>query len=311
MSELRTVGSAPDGSVVHELKIASDRLHLRLLTYGARIHRLSFDGSGDLVRGAEMADYIADRRYASPIVGPVVNRLAGARVSVEGVDYMLEANQKGRHSLHSGSQGAHARVWDVVEHGPDRAVFALSLKDGDCGLPGNRTIRAEYRVEGDALHLGLEGTTDRPTLMNLALHGLWNMDASDDWSGHRLTVPTGRATAIDEDIIPTGEVIDVGGTEFDLRDGPEPPRTIDHNYCFDPAFGHRATLTGASGRSLTLYADGPGLQVFTMKPATIALEPQFWPDAPHHPHFPSILLRPGETFRQASVYRFSGTPQND
>ena len=115
-----------------------------------------------------------------------------------------------------------------------------------------------------------------------------------------------RYLPVDDLLIPTGEIANVADTIFDLRELAPPSDRIDHNFCF-PTDGVMRDIARLTSQDLTLdiASDAPGLQVFTGKPFGIAIEPQHWPDAPHHGHFPSILLRPGEAYRQTSRYRFS------
>lgn len=299
-------GVTSDGRAVHALPLVSDRLSVVVLTHGARLHALSLDGGPDLMVSAEdMAGYEGDAQYAGPVVGPVVNRIAGASASLEGRGLRFQANQDGRHSLHSGN-GTHAMVWDVLERSPDRAHLRVSLPDGEGGFPGNRTIDAMYRVDGCDLCLKLEAETDAPTFMNPAHHGVWSMDGGETWDGHRLWIGTDRYLPTGEGKIPTGEVATVAGTAFDHREAVAPDPGLDHNFCFDDdgAMRVQARLVGATGRFVEVHSTAPGLQVYAGGRRGIALEPQRWPDAPNQPGFPSIILRPGERFRQDTIFRF-------
>ncbi len=300
-------GILSDGRPVGLVSLASDRLRVELLDFGARLHSVRLDGGPSMVVSGALPEYEGQMIYAGPIVGPVANRIAGAGAVIDGVLCRFTAND-GRNVLHSGPDGIQAQVWRVEEATPDRVRFALDLPDGQGGFPGERTVAAEYRLEGADLHLSLSATTDRPTLMNVVSHGVWNLDGAPDWDGHRLEVPAERYLPIDDETIPTGEIADVAGTPYDHRVLRAPEPTLDHNFCFAPAAAPRrlARLVAPSGRELHLLSDAPGLQVYTRRPAGIALEAQLWPDAPHHPGFPSIRLGPGEVFRQTTIFRFSG-----
>lgn len=99
--------------------------------------------------------------------------------------------------------------------------------------------------------------------------------------------------------------------------------------CFDsPAHARRAHLdsllvspTPAAGRVLEVHTTKPGLRLYTgnklngsvagrggiiyRQSAGFALEPRGFPDAPHHPNFPSIILRLGESCYAVICYRFT------
>ncbi len=298
-------GTLPGGRDVAAIRLAGPRLEATILTHGARLHALTFDGSPNLaVQSPDLAGYLGDFRYFGAIVGPVANRIAGATATVEGRACRFEANQDGRHCLHSG-EGLHADLWTVETVTDTSVALSLDLPDGQGGFPGNRRVTAIYRIDGTDLCLDLTATTDAPTLMNLAHHGYWSLDGSGSWAGHRLEVMTDRCLPVDADMIPTGEIAPVTGSPYDHRAPCPPDPTLDHNFCFDPSRAPRplARLTGATGRHVEIISDAPGLQVYAGVDEGIALEPQHWPDAPHHPHFPSILLRPGETYRQATIFR--------
>lgn len=304
---MTTFGRLPDGRPVEMIGIRGSSLEARILTFGARLHALSFEGSPNLMAGSpDLAGYLGPLIYAGPVVGPVVNRIAGAKAEIDGKACLFQANQSGRHCLHSGD-GIQGMLWEVEEAGPAAVRLSVALEDGRGGFPGNRRLSAEYRIEGAALRLELSASTDAPTLMNPAHHGVWNLDGTRSWEGHRLEVETDRYLPVDADTIPTGEIAPVTGTPYDHRMPRAPDPSLDHNFCFAPAAGPRrlARLTGASGRALEVVSDAPGLQVYAGGRQGIALEPQLWPDAPHHPDFPSILLRPGENFRQTTLFRLS------
>ncbi|MEM9031493.1 MAG: galactose mutarotase, partial [Pseudomonadota bacterium] len=147
--------------------------------------------------------------------------------------------------------------------------------------------------------------TDALTLINLAHHGVWNLDGRPSWDGHRLLVESDLYLPMDTEKIPLGETAPVAGTAFDHRALAPIDPGLDHNFCFEPTGERRrlARLVGPSGRALEVVSNAPGLQVYAGGVAGIALEPQLWPDAPHHPAFPSILLQPGMEFSQVTLFR--------
>ena len=299
-------GTMPDGTPVHAIPLKGERIQTVILTHGARLHAVSVDGCPNLMVGSpDLAGYLGDAQYAGPVVGPVVNRIAGAQADLDGKTYRFEANQDGQHSLHSGA-GTHSMVWEVVEADAGAVHLRLTLRDGHGGFPGNRVIDATYRIEGLDLSLSLRAETDAPTFMNLAHHGVWSMDGGDTWAGHRLWVDATHYLPTGDGKIPTGEVAKVMGTPFDHCAPTAPDPGLDHNFCFEDDGNMRlqARLVGGSGRFVEVLSDAPGLQVYAGGARGIALEPQMWPDAPHHPAFPSIALRPGKTFLQETIFRF-------
>jgi aldose 1-epimerase len=262
------------------------------------------------------------------IVGPVANRIGGATAEIDGTRHRFEANQAGRNTLHGGAGNIHKRLWDIVAADATSVTLSIELADGLGGFPGNRRITAAYRLtEAPALELVITAATDAPTLMNPAFHGYWNLGTGPDWGGHRLRVAADRVLENDADNLPTGRVLEVAGTGFDFREAREirPGQTIrlDNNFCLAAA---RRPLTPVAwleapdgALTLEVATTEPGLQIFDGAPvgsgdhpghrgvpyggcAGLAFEPQFWPDAPNRPAFPSILMRPGDDWRQVSTF---------
>jgi aldose 1-epimerase len=325
-ADIRDFGHAPDGRLVRAATIVSGDLSATILTWGAALNDIRLAGIGRALTlgGSRIAAYAGPMGYFGTIVGPVANRLAGARATIAGREYRFPANE-GTTSLHSGPRGVQARHWALEAADASALRLGLVLEDGDDGYPGRRRITAEYRVEDAALTLHLTAETDAPTLMNLANHSYWNLDGGATYAGHRLRVLADAYVATQDDL-PTGEVAPVAGA-FDLRAG----RVLDltegynHNFCLAPApraLTEVAELTGRSGVTLQMATTEPGLQVYDGRfldtggfaghgglpyaaHAGLALEAQRWPDAPNHPHFPSILLMPDAPYDQTTRWRFA------
>ncbi|MBS1304299.1 aldose epimerase family protein [Loktanella sp. SALINAS62] len=310
-----------DGHDVHRLTITDGQLTVALLTYGARIHDVRLAGvDHTLTLGSDrLSDYEGPMPYYGALVGPIANRIGAGRITIDGMMYELERNQAGKMTLHSGSDGIHARVWQIAESAVDRAVLTLTLNDGDCGLPGQRVITATFTVRDSALHLDLHASTDEQTVMNIANHSLWNLDGSATWIGHSLQIAANHYLPTDGDNLVTGDIVDVTQTDMDFRTPREPvpgAPMLDHNFCLSNGLvpiRDIATLRGASGVTMTIASDRPGLQVFDnhvgMRPGAVpyegfAMEPQDWPDAPSHRDFPSIAITPDKPYRQSSRWTF-------
>ncbi len=324
---LRPFGQTRDGTPVTAVTLTTGELTATILTFGAALSDLRLTGLPHALTlgGSEVAAYQdGPMRYFGTIVGPLANRLAGAQATVGGRELRLAAND-GPNLLHGGRDGTHTHVWSVAEAGPAQVRLTLALRDGEDGFPGNRRITAVYRAEGATLTLTLEAETDAPTLMNLAHHGYWNPDGAPTTRGLRLTVQADSYLPVDAGLIPLGAPCAVHDA-FDLRGGRLLDMTegIDHNFCLAPAPRELTEIASLAGRSATLHlaSTEPGLQIYegaqiATAPfgghdgvpygafAGVAMEPQRWPDAPHHPAFPSVTLDPGQRYAQTTRWRFT------
>jgi galactose mutarotase-like enzyme len=335
----------PDGRDVHVLTLGrAPGPVLELLTLGATAHRLEVAG-GDGVRRnvvlgvATVADRLASGDYLGATVGRYANRIAGGRFDLDGRQVVVGTHDRG-HSLHGGPDGFDRRLWTVQEQGPGHAVLGLTSPDGDQGFPGELTVRVRYEVAGDVVRIAHEATTDATTVVNLTNHSYFNLegDGTGTVDQHLLTLTADEYTPVDGAGIPLGGHLPVGGTPFDFRE-PRPvgravrsdheqvraARGIDHDVVV-PGDGLRLAAVLESPRTRTrleLYADQPGLQVYTgnfldgsshssegvayRQGDGIALEPQLHPDSPNRPEWPSAVLRPGETYRSRLEWRFGPT----
>ncbi|MGR3463687.1 aldose epimerase family protein [Limimaricola sp.] len=309
-----------DGAV-DRLSLSGHGLSVDLLTRGSILRAVRLDRvDRNLTLGSDdLADYDGAMRYFGAIVGPVANRIAGARAIIDGAEYRFGAND-GRAMLHSGRHGTQFRVWELVEQDTDAATLAIDLADGADGFPGNRRIVARWSLHSPAtLRLELNATTDEPTLMNPVNHSYWNLAGTPDITGHRLRVAAGHWLPTDEDALPTGEIAPCAGSDHDFR----APRALvpghpplDHNFCLSMEDADLRDVLELAGGGVTMRmaTTAPGVQIFDGRDtdsaglapyAGLAIEAQRWPDAPHQPAFPTFRLAPLETFRQVTEWRFA------
>lgn len=304
-------------------------LTAKILPHGAALQDLRLDGhKPSLVLGFPKAgSYQPNPSCFGAIVGPVANRIRGAKVEIDGQTFALDPNWIGAHTLHGGSGGTSECPWTVGQVTDTSAELHLQLPDGQLGFPGNLDIKCTYELLATAkLKITLEATSDRTTMCNLAPHIYFNLDGRPTLDEHRLSVASDTYVATDVDLLPTGELPSVEGKAFDYR---TPASLLNHsldlNFCLSDkveAVREVANLTSrASGRTMVLKTNQPGLQVYNGAEmqisetgldgaaygpfAGLALEPQNWPDAPNHAHFPECLLHPGETYRNETVFEFS------
>ena len=166
-------GRTEVGVAVSKITLGSGRLTASILTYGSILQSVRLDGlAHDLTLGSDrLEDYEGPMQYHGALVGPVGNRINGARAVVDGREMVFPANQDGRHLLHSGDTGTHARVWRLAEVTDTACTLTLTLPDGEGGFAGNRRVSARWSVERPAtLRLEVTVTTDAPTPVNFCNH---------------------------------------------------------------------------------------------------------------------------------------------
>jgi len=273
-------------------------------------------------------------------VGRVANRIAGASFELAGRHHRLTANAPPHH-LHGGGDRAFARVlWEVVAHEDERVVLRHHSPAGDEGYPGNIEVTASYQVAGDDLRLEYHATTDAPTPLDLTNHAYVNLRGHGEATilDHELQVLADHVLEVDEQLVPTGGYAELAGTPLDLR-APTPLRArvtaltdtpalgLDHHYVLRDGAGELRSVARLSepstGRRLEVLTDQPGLQVYSgnrLDPpvtgkrghrygrhAGLCLEAHHLTDAVHHPHFPSVVLAPGEHYEHTTIHRFAST----
>lgn len=331
-------GRLADGTVIEEVRLAADGIEASVISWGAVLRDLVVaDRAGHprrVVLGlATLDDYVAHSRNFGAICGRVANRIGRARFVLDGVEHRLAVNHRGRHILHGGDGAFGRRPWRIIAADARAVTLEVTSPAGEDGFPGTVSARCTYALEPpDTLSVLLTAVTDAPTPINLAHHSYWNLDSARDAGAHRLSVAADFFTPTDADGIPTGEVRSVAATAFDFRTGRSlhgpgvPPPGYDINLVLAragrPGLFYAATLeSGPGDLALAIATTAPGLQVFDGHNldlpvaglhgfaygarAGVALEPQLFPDAINHPHFPDCVLRPGDTFRQESRFRIA------
>jgi aldose 1-epimerase len=324
-----------------------DGLTVRVIAFGGTIVSIEtpdrHGAMADVVLGYDtLAGYEADRFYFGALVGRYANRIARGRFTLDGRVHAVTVND-GPHHLHGGRRGFTKVPWNIepfARSGESGAVLAYTSVTGDEGYPGTLTATVTYTLNDDGeLTIDYSAVADEPTPVNLTQHSYFNLAGHDsgDILDHELTVAASRFTPVDPGLIPTGDVCDVSGTPFDLRNA----RTlrdvlatadeqlllgsgIDHNFVVDRVGSSDVAFAARlrdprSGRTVEVLTTEPGIQVYaggTLVPvagkrgaeygryAGIALETQHFPDSPNQPGFPSTILRPGERYSSRTVYRF-------
>ena len=297
---------------------------------------------GDVVLGYNtLAGYLKVSPHFGCLVGRCGNRFAKGKFTLNGTTYQLATNN-GPNALHGGIKGFDKVVWQArpIESklGPALELHYVS-KDGEEGYPGNLTVTAVYTLTDDnALRLDYTATTDKDTIINLTHHSYFNLAGRGDILGHEVMINSDEFTPVDETLIPTGELKPVKGTPFDFNT----PTTIgarineadeqlkfgkgyDHNWVIKKSPGKMGLMARVTepttGRVLEVLSTEPGLQFYTgnFLDGSIkgkggwvykfrngfCMEPQHYPDSPNKPDFPSVVLKPGDIYRNTIIYRFS------
>jgi aldose 1-epimerase len=317
-----------DGRAVEEVTLESGDAAVTVIGWGASVRDWRVDSAGrslPMVLGFRtLEDYVSHARWHGAVVGRVANRTAEASFELDGRRCELDANY-GRHHLHGGPEGIGRQIWAMeVDPSAGAVMLTYASPDGEGGYPGRVDFTVTYRLEGPRLHCEMAGVPDRPTPLNLAQHNYYNLAGGADVRDHLLRVAAKQYTAVDEDLIPTGEIKPVAGTRYDFRepvsfDACDPERKgVDINLVLDPDRDREEPAAEArsdwSGRALRLWTQEPGMQVFNAPKADIpvpghdgqrygrfaglCLEAQHFPDSLHRPEWPSIIRTPEAPYFQ-------------
>ena len=302
------------------------------------------DGNGalsDVLLGYETLEAMRkDTAYMGYLIGRFGNRIGGATFELNGKTYVLAKND-GENHLHGGMEGFNKKVWHAVEDGGE-LVLRLVSPDGDEGYPGELRVTAAYSFDGQTLRIRYEAVCDQDTVINLTNHAYFNLSGPGcaGLSAHSIQIEADRFTEVSSTAcIPTGRLLPVDGTPFDLRkmtkiaDGLAAGEN-DEQMRFGGGYDHNFVINGwdgtlrlvaavedeGSGRRMEVYTDQPGIQFYGgnmiggdvpgkcgapyQKRQGFCLETQHFPDSIHHEGFPSCVLKKGETYKTVTEYRF-------
>jgi aldose 1-epimerase len=296
----------------------------------------------DIVLGHETVDgYRPNPPYFGAIVGRYANRIANGTFKLDGKTYSLPKND-GPNTLHGGTIGFDKVVWDAEPlKGKSGVAFSYFSPNGQDGFPGNLRVKVTYTLtNANALEIDYEATTDKATPINLSNHSYFNLkgEGNGDILDHEIMINADRFTPIDKTLIPTGELRSVKGTPLDFTKPTKIGARIDDNYeqlVLAHGYDHNFVINRnggglvlaarvyepTTGRTLEVSTTQPGVQFYTgnfldgtitgkqghvyKKHYGFCLETQHFPDSPNHPSFPNTILKPGETFQQKTVFKFS------
>ena len=342
MQRLR-FGETKDGHPVDLYVLTNTRgMVAKVMTYGAIVTELHVaDRSGkfaDIVLGFEdLASYMGVHPYFGAVIGRVANRIARGKFKLDSVEYKLATNDGPNH-LHGGLRGFDKVVWQgepaQVSNGSG-VKFSYLSHDGEEGYPGNLSVTVTYVLtEDNEVRIEYAASSDKATPVNLTNHSYFNLGGAEtrDILQHELSIVADHFTPVNDELIPTGEISPVEDTHLDFRKSrsvgagiAELPSGYDHNFVLNrsgtglnsAAHVYEAT----TGRSMEVLTTEPGIQFYSgnfldgslkgkkgvvyRKHQGFCLETQHFPDSVNHPNFPTTILRPGETYTQTTIHRFS------
>jgi aldose 1-epimerase len=298
----------------------------------------------DVVLGYDsLQGYLDGKAYFGAVVGRYGNRIGKGRFRLDGKEYSLTVND-GENHLHGGKVGFDKVLWEAnLRQGTGEPTLQLQYtsRDGEEGYPGTVVLKVSYTLTGkNELRIEYEGTTDKPTILNPTQHSYFNLsgDFTKRITGHMLLIEADSFTPVDKGLIPTGQVASVERTPLDFRQLKYITAGIDdpsEQITFGKGFDHNWVLRGspgelrkaaelhysANGRIMTVFTDQPGLQFYTgnfldgsakgkkgiayQRRTGLCMEAQAFPDTPNKPNFGSVTLRPGQVYRQTTIYQFS------
>lgn len=337
-----------DGQAVKLFSLRNKNgMEVLLTNYGATLVSLTTpDKNGkwaDILLGYDsLGGYQGGKSYFGAIVGRFANRIGGAKFTLDGKSYQLFANN-GPNSLHGGKKGFDKVVWEAKEL-PGAISFRHLSVDGEEGYPGNLDVTVTYTLsDNNTLTIDYRATTDKATILNLSNHAYFNLrgQGNGDILGHQLQLFADVYTPVDSTLIPNGKLPKVAGTPFDFTS----PHTIgervgadDEQIRFGKGYDHSFVLSAKydgqmhpvarvvepeSGRVLEVSSDQPAVQFYCGNfldgsekgkgsvyghRTGFCLETQHYPDSPNQPGFPSVVLKPGQTFTSKTVWSFSVAP---
>jgi aldose 1-epimerase len=281
-----------------------------------------------------LEDYEKGTAYFGAVIGRVAGRIKGASFDLDGETFRLPKNSNGN-SLHGGSKSFDKVIWDGAPFESEKEAgvkFTYTSADGEEGYPGEVALTVTYTLNNEnEFIISYNGKATKKTILTMTNHSYFNLsgDGKEDILRHSLTLKSDAFLELDEELMPTGTLLDVEGTHFDFRNGrliqtganSDHPQNVlagngyDHPFLLKSNHDEEIVLKdGNSGRTLTIETDEPAVVVYSgtqlspdvqsNKYMGICLETQGVPDAIHHPQFPSIVLDKDQEYSTSTKYRF-------
>jgi len=311
---------------------------VKIINYGGTITNVLVPAENgqlaDVVLGFDTPEEYKQKENPSfgCITGRYANRIANGKFTIDGTACQLTINN-GKNTLHGGIEGFNRKIWNGVVSG-NSLTLTYTSKDGEEGFPGTLFSEVVYELtDQNELKISYTATTDKPTIINLTNHTYFNLSSDKTIERHEIMINGDRFVAVDEEYIPTGKLENVQDSIMDFRtpevigkDLPAIKGGFDHTWVLNKKNTGALEFAGSlyhpiSKRYLEVFTTQPGMQFYTgnflngtltgknglkyPRHAGLCLETQHFPDSPNQPSFPKTIIRPGETFRQTTIYKFS------
>ncbi len=318
----------------------SNDVTLKVSDYGGIIQSILVPDKngkpGDVVLGFDnLEGYLQDQPYIGTLVGRYAGRIAKGSFVLDGTEYNLARNH-GQNHIHGGIVGFDKVLWQASEFANKKGA-GVTLKyishDMEEGYPGFLRVSVSYTLDDEnQVCLDYQASTDKATHLNLTNHAYFNLNgAAAEIYDHELMIASSAYVVTDHDLIPTGEIGSVEGSPLDFRvpkligkDIHEVEGGFDHCYVLEgdgkePLLAARV-VHQESGRVMETYTTEPGVQFYSSnflagitgrggipyrKHLALCLETQHYPNSPNIPGFPLTILRPGKTYNQRTIYKFT------
>jgi aldose 1-epimerase len=320
---------------------------VELSNYGATIVSINIPDKNGKIENVTLgyddhAGLAAGGSYFGCVVGRYGNRISKGKFSIDGVEYNAPLNN-GVNTLHGGIRSIDKQVWKARVMN-DAISFSITIPDGENGYPGNLKLKVVYSLrEDNSLAIDYTATTDKATVINVTNHAYFNLSGNPNNKilDHEMMIHADHFTPVDSTLIPTGELRAVKGTPFDFTSSKTIGKDIeadyeqlkfglgyDHNFVLNTSEKNKPAVVvkePVSGRMMEVFTTEPGVQFYTgnflngtekgrgtayQHRTGFCLETQHFPDSPNQPSFPSTVLRPGETFKSQTIYKFSIIPNS-
>ena len=323
-----------DGNEIKKIILKNDSgIKISLINYGAVIQSIilpdRFGEFSEISRGYEtLEEYVNDTEYTGATVGRFANRIKDGSFSVDGEKYQLSKNENGKNHLHGGFSGFNKKIWSY-EAWSNKRIASVRMKyispDGDEGFPGNLNVETTFTLdEKDSFIINYRAESDKKTPINLTNHAYMNFSGIEHGKtvlGHMLQVNSGFYIETDDEMIPTGRILDVKDGPMNFKEfrriGERIKETgagYDHCFVFPSDRGnmyHALTLYDPlSGRKLDVFTDNEAVQVYTANHSdpphcAVCFETQNFPDSVNKPDFPDPFISPGEVYNRTVFCRFT------